>query len=117
MGALVRELLIDYAENKLGVIEQIDIDLGVRRLIEKGLITPLHVHVVALYSKGYTIHELRLACQNVDDLLVQFYFQLADEIHYDDETVIQRGVKLFPEYTKAVDALRKKMEAYARSFE
>lgn len=117
MAAYIRELCRDYAVGRIDHLEAIDIEIGVQRLRAKEVIQPVHLAVVRRYLAGYTVAELQFDYPNVEELLVSFFSALADEIGYSDERVVQQALRRNPAYARTIDAYRRKLEQYGRTFD
>ncbi len=127
MSAYVRELCFDYDTCSVDVFgnvheyttihERADITAGVQRLYQTRQITRQHIWCVRFYLEGYTLSELKRAFPSAENLLTQFFALLAEEIGYTDEIVINLALRLFPKYATTIDAFRRKLEDYGRSYE
>lgn len=116
MSAYIRELCLDYAVNRVDMLEKFDIEIGINNLIMHGLIGAEHLAVVRAYLSGYDLSEIVPMYPNAEELLITFFGALAYEIDYNDEYIITMGVRLYPKHAATIDAYRRKIEVYGRTF-
>jgi hypothetical protein len=113
-GVYVRALLMDIIHNKGSTITALDLGATVQLLIETGQLTPHHIDVVRGDICGYTLCELAVVYPNAVHLLNQAYALIAETSGYTDDTLLNRGINLYPKYRKILPALRNRMAEVGR---
>lgn len=119
MAVYIKDLCVRYAQNDLRVLQKIDIDIGVKHLLTTQQVSHVQVRAAWAYSAGYTVSEIEAALpdMNVIESLIAFFGLLAETIDCTDEYLVQRAVRQYPKFAKTLDAYRRKIEAYGRTFD
>lgn len=107
MAALIKELLQDYAQNRLDVTTRIDIQISIERLYKTGQITYEHIKLLDMYLGGYTISELLYLNPGASDMIIKTLFLLEKESGYKDSSFISYGIDIYPKYNKIRSALER----------
>jgi hypothetical protein len=116
MGAYVQALMEDIVHGRGDALAALDLKVTIARLIATGQLNRDHLTMLRKHLAGYTLGELELECAAAYTYLVQSYALIAEESGYTDESFLQRGVNLFPQYKKILPALRHKTLALGRTF-
>lgn len=117
MSVYVRELLVDSIYGRSLVEDVVDLNNGIKHLLEIGVLSTTHICVLKMYLSGYSLSELLLRYPNAKELLNQAFASIEKETHYFDEHIIQLGLKKHPRLKKITDALRRQMMYHSRTFD
>lgn len=113
MGAYVKELLVDMADDHLSIIPRVDITLALQSLYDTGQLTERHLRALDLYIAGYTCTELEITFPDIRDLLIQSLALLAVQSGYTDDSFIVGALNIYPKFKKIAGILQQKMHTYA----
>jgi hypothetical protein len=117
MAAYVRELLVDSIYGRSLVEDVVDLNNGIKKLLDQGVLTTTHIRVLKMYLSGYSLSELLLHQPNAKELLTQALASIEKETRYFDEHIIQMGLSRYPKYKKITEALRRQIMYYSRTFD
>lgn len=94
MAGLIKELLLDYSQNKLSVEQQSDITIAIQQCIASGLYTTVDVTLLDLFLQGYDAVEIakkyELNQVKIEAALSKVFRILEQVSDYTDEAFIKR---------------------------
>lgn len=140
MAALVKEILIDLAANKIvhhdddRLIEsghsiaweylpgweqhcetKCDIQLALDRLLKTAQVDSVCYNVLIAFMAGFSIEEI--AIPGAREMLIQLLGLLEAETQYSDDRYLESVVRKYPKYSKTKEAYRNLLTAHGRTFE
>jgi len=120
MPAVLKELLYDWLEEREGCVdyfsyERLDIDFGLKRLLDKKEITREQLTIVKLFAAGYLAKEIALKFDDAEYLLRDAVLKLENEINYTDDSFINLLTNR-PEYSKMSHVIKEKLYDYGVKF-
>lgn len=116
MPAVLKELLYDWIDEREACVdyfsyERLDIDFGLKRLLDRGDITRQQLVMLKLIGAGYKAKEIEVRFANATELIVDALLKLEKEIKYTDDDFIGRLTSR-PEYSKMAYVIREKLYDY-----
>src|SRR5690349_19840198 len=129
MAGLIKELMLDYAMNRLSIDQRSDITTALQSLISAGVIPDNELKILNEYLSGYTAEEIAIeqytTTEVIEKILGRLFIALETASGYTDEGFTERvkqmsypktKIKLFSSFLNIYGAQFINHEPIARGF-